>query len=605
LRQSSSSALDLGHFLQGLDAAQAQVVGGDVEHGADVAALVAEPAPQQAAARGFQDRGVDRGIAQDHLGRHRTCHVALHGQLAVDVDPVGRGQPHRVAAQLEDMGDHAGGRGLAVGSGDRRDGNPARRARRKEHVHDRPRHVAGIRAEEVDAAHVETDRLDRAHRHLAVVGMHDVGHVDGGATGREVGGRAQIDHLAGRRHARGRVVALFQQLMRLAVELDPGQDLLVADAALRVAVHFGDQLLDGHRAVAHHMAGHPLGHGDQLAVDHQHAVVEAFDEAFDDDRPAAAVVLQGVLEGGRHCLAVGQPDRDAPAVVGVERLDDHRVADAFGGAHRVFRDIDQALAGYRQAEIGQDLDGLLLVGGQLDGDVMGFAGDRGLDAPLETSVAQLDQAAVVEADPGNVALARGLDQRGRTGAERAALRETDEVVPFLVEVEVRPPVLRGDQLLGQQVMQQIERQAPGLQPDQLLLVLVDHVIDAGFAVASGLAEAHLGPGDVLKLDRGVLPDVAHPGPLVLAQPAHEAARLAVGTTVLVQARQGLQEAADESLAQAAGRPFLEHADIDPVPDHRKEGIDIGASIDRGIEDLHRRSPCLSPAFRGGFRFFCL
>jgi hypothetical protein len=49
--------------------------------------------------------------------------------------------------------------------------------------------------EKVHAAHVQPDGADRAHRHLAVVGMDDVGDVGGGAAGGQVGGGAQVDHL--------------------------------------------------------------------------------------------------------------------------------------------------------------------------------------------------------------------------------------------------------------------------------------------------------------------------------------------------------------------------------------------------------------------------
>ncbi len=136
-----------------------------------------------------------------------------------------------------------------------------------------------------------------AHRHLAVVGVHDVGHVDRGAAGREVAGAS-----AGRpsRPAAGTVVAgvalLLQQPLGLGVELEPGQHLLVADAAPRVAVDDRDQLLDRVAAVAHHVARHPLGHRDELAVDHQHPVVVAPDEALDDHAPA---VLLRLAEGRR------------------------------------------------------------------------------------------------------------------------------------------------------------------------------------------------------------------------------------------------------------------------------------------------------------------
>ena len=79
---------------------------------------------------------------------------------------------------------------------------------------------------------------DRAHGHVAVVGMDDVGDVDRGAAGREVARSS-----AGRRSRRpcgteSAVVARARQhQLGLRVELEPGQHLLVADAAARVLVH--------------------------------------------------------------------------------------------------------------------------------------------------------------------------------------------------------------------------------------------------------------------------------------------------------------------------------------------------------------------------------
>ena len=66
---------------------------------------------------------------------------------------------------------------------------------------------------------------------------------------------------------------------RLRVDGDPGQDLLVADAATRIGIGDLDQLGDGVRAIADDVGRHPLGNGDDLVVDDQDAVVLAGDEA--------------------------------------------------------------------------------------------------------------------------------------------------------------------------------------------------------------------------------------------------------------------------------------------------------------------------------------
>ena len=101
------------------------------------------------------------------------------------------------------------------------------------------------------------------------------------------------------RHALAGVALPRQHRLGLVVEGEPGEHLLVADAAPRILVHFLHQLLDGVHAVAHHVARHPLGDRDQLAVDHQHPVVVAGDEALDDD---AAAVLPRHLERRAHLV---------------------------------------------------------------------------------------------------------------------------------------------------------------------------------------------------------------------------------------------------------------------------------------------------------------
>ena len=67
-------------------------------------------------------------------------------------------------------------------------------------------------------------------------------------------------------------------------------------------------------AVADDVAGHALGRRDQLAVDHQQAVVVAAEEGLDDHR---ARMLARRLERGAHLVVVGEVDRDAAAVVAV------------------------------------------------------------------------------------------------------------------------------------------------------------------------------------------------------------------------------------------------------------------------------------------------
>ena len=395
--------------------------------------------------------------------------------------------------------------------------------------------LGDVGREEIDAADVQPDGADRAHRHLAVVGVDDVGHVDGRAAGREIGGGAQVHDLAHFGHGVLGVALLVEHALGLLVELEPGEHLLVAHAAPRVLVHDLDQLLDGALAVADDMARHALGGRDQLAIDHQEAVVEALQEALDQDGPA---VLAGRDERRLDLVLVHQPDGDTAAMVGVERLDHDRKADAARGRGRFLGVVDHALLGHRQAEIAQEADGLLLVRGELDRDVRRGTGDRGLDPLLEASVAELDQALAVEPQPGDVALFGRRHQRGRARTQGLALGEADEPVAAALEVEMLRVEIGRPQIRRQERMEQLQAELSGLQADFRLLVLVDHEVFTGIAGTTGLAEGDRRAGHVLQFDRDMLEHVAEPGPLALVQPADEAAGLAVGAAMLVQARAG-------------------------------------------------------------------
>ena len=67
--------LHVGELLDGVDAAQAEVVGLHVEHDGDVVALVAEALAQDAAAGDLEDREVDARVLQHHPGRARAGRV--------------------------------------------------------------------------------------------------------------------------------------------------------------------------------------------------------------------------------------------------------------------------------------------------------------------------------------------------------------------------------------------------------------------------------------------------------------------------------------------------------------------------------------------------
>ena len=89
----------------------------------------------------------------------------------------------------------------------------------------------------------------------------------------------------------------------------------MADASARVRVDDFDQLLNTAFAVADHVCGHTFGGRDELTVDDEQPMVEIRDEALDEHSPAVFVRL---VERCRHLLRIGQSNRHAAAVVGIE-----------------------------------------------------------------------------------------------------------------------------------------------------------------------------------------------------------------------------------------------------------------------------------------------
>ena len=215
------------------------------------------------------------------------------------------------------------------------------------------------------------------------------------------------------------------ELLGGLVELDPGQDLLVADAAARVLVRDVDELADGVLAVADDAGRDALGDRGDLAADHEAAVVVAGDVALDDEVAAAA--LGAGRRGTRLRTASslrrsrwtprpwlpssgltthGKPIRFAASAACVLGLDDGALRDGQAGR------VEEAV---RQALVARDVDG----------DAGRLRRHRRPDPLLVDALAELDERVAVEADVRDVA-ARGLveDRLGRLGpnAWRSASR---------------------------------------------------------------------------------------------------------------------------------------------------------------------------------------
>ena len=606
-------ALHFGQLFERLDALLPQVIGLNVEHGAHIDVTHGHAGAQQTAAGRFQDRHLHRRIAEHDTRGCGPGHVALDRALPIDIHTIGGRETHALAGEFVNVRQQTRCGGLAVGTGDR--GNRYRtgsavgkehvdhlarnitrapctgrhvhaEARRRVHFTDRTADVlvrlGDVGGEEIHAADVEADGLDRAHRHLGVVGMYDVGHVRGGTARRQVGGESQIHILPGGRH-RGRAVSeLGEQLQRRRIEVELREYLFVTDAATRIAIHDGDQLLDAVHTVARDLAGLALADGHELAVDHQHAVIVSGDVALHDH---AARNLLGALKTGHHLLGRGERNRHAASVVAVVRLGDHGISDRLGGTDRLLGGLHQPLLRHREPEIGENAIRLFLVAREFHRDVRRAPGDRGLDALLITAVAQLDEALVVQSDPRDVARLGGVHDTGRARPQRATLRIANEGITTDAKIETRVGDVRTE-LPGKQMMQEIERHVGGLVSDVGLLVFEDHVVHAGLRGFTRLAEAHLHTRDVLQFDCHVFENMSKPGAFVFLQSTHEAPGHTVRAAMFVQPRKRLEQRLDETVAQPLRRPRFQHAQIEHEPDDGEVGVVAWPHVGGALENLH-------------------
>ena len=159
-----------------------------------------------------------------------------------------------------------------------------------------------VRADEVDAGDVEPDDLRRGLGDLDVVGVGLDRPVDRRPAGRHVAGQRQLDPGPDRQDLVHLVALGADERLGRLVDLDPGQHLLVADAAPRVAVGDVDQLADRVLAVAGHRRRDALGDGRDLAPDDQAAVVVAGHVRLDHDVAGPALGDRPVVRGADRVL---------------------------------------------------------------------------------------------------------------------------------------------------------------------------------------------------------------------------------------------------------------------------------------------------------------
>ena len=235
---------------------------------------------------------------------------------------------------------------------------------------------------------------------------------------------------------------------------------------------------------------------------------------------------------------------DATAVVAVERLDHARVAEPLGRRDRAVLGIDDVRPRDRQPGRVEQPVGEALVRRDVDPDGRGQRGHRRPDPLLVDAVPELDERMAVEPEERDVAADRLVDERLRRRPERLPLGEPDEALHLGREVEEDVGVVRRDEVVDER-----DRHPAGLQPDRLLAVLEDAVVLADRARGARLAVADVRAGQVLELERDVLGDVAHPGPL--AEPGDEAAAAAERAGVVLERRQQRDERVGEVRQQCS------------------------------------------------------
>ena len=376
--------------------------------------------------------------------------------------------------------------------------------------------------------------------------------VDRGAAGRHVAGQRELDPRPCRQDVVEREALVADERLGRLVHLDPGQHLLVADPAARVAVGDVDQLRG--RCARRRRSPTP-------------------GRARRWPRPCRRSPGSGSRCRRRTSRRRRRPPgsgRRAPwnaaRTASSERrsrwtprpwlpssgLTTHGIAEPLGRRDRAFLGVDDLGARDRQPGRVEQPVGQALVRGDVDPDGRGQRGHRRPDPLLVDAVAELDERMPVEPDERDVAADRLVDERLGRRPEGLPLGEPDEPLHLRREVEEDVGVVGGDEVVDQR-----DRHPAGLEPDRLLAVLVDAVVLARPTGRPRLAVTDVGPGQVLELERDVLGDVADPCPL--AQPGDEAAAPPERAGVVLERRQQRDQRVGEVRAAgwtgtARGRP---------------------------------------------------
>ena len=330
-------------------------------------------------------------------------------------------------------------------------------------------------------------------------------------------------------------------------------------------------------AVALDVRRHALGDRPQHPADHQAAVVVAGQVASRPPPPPWRDSARASGVAGAHGGVIGQVEHDAPAVVAVERLDRHRVADAWRPPRPPRRSLRTTSARGTGTPVAASslfvsfLSDAMSTPSELVWLVM-VARMRCWWTPWPSWTSDC----VVQADRRDVAQRGLVEERLGRRAEGGALGEQDELS--------RARRRKSKSGLGaDEVVDQPHRQAPGGQADALLAVRVDDVVAPGLAGAARLAAADLGARLALQLERDVLGHVARPRcRRAGARRSRRRARCrtSAGRRPGSIVEQRLGEAGDR-----VRRELLEHAEVDDQLDGRLVAPVVRPAVDARLDDL--------------------
>ena len=124
-RDAADDRLHLGQLRQRVDAVEVHVVGADVGQDGCVVRLVADTPQHHAAARGLEDRDIQVRVGEHRSRAVRAGQVARLDEHVVEQDAIRGGRARVSPGRAQDVADHPGGGGLAIGAADADDGHPA------------------------------------------------------------------------------------------------------------------------------------------------------------------------------------------------------------------------------------------------------------------------------------------------------------------------------------------------------------------------------------------------------------------------------------------------------------------------------------------------